>query len=71
MPPFGPIKRNDLIHYLRKLGFKEQAGRKHQHMARGSVKITLPNPHAGDLSKALLATILRKAGISREEWEKL
>ena len=29
------------------------------------------NPHRGDISKELLARILRRARISREEWEKL
>jgi predicted RNA binding protein YcfA (HicA-like mRNA interferase family) len=72
MPPFGPIKRADLIHYLRKAGFEApQSGGKHQHMKRGNVKVTLPNPHVGEIGKSLLARILRDALISREEWEKL
>jgi predicted RNA binding protein YcfA (HicA-like mRNA interferase family) len=72
MPPLGPIKRADLIYYLRKAGFEApQSGGKHQHMKRGAVRVTLPNPHAGDISKSLLTRILRDALISREEWEKL
>jgi len=72
MPPFGPIKRADLIHYLRKAGFgAPESGGKHQLMQRGPVKIRLPNPHAGDISKPLLARILRDALISRDEWERL
>lgn len=31
----------------------------------------IPNPHQGDISRGLLTRILRQAGISREEWEKL
>jgi predicted RNA binding protein YcfA (HicA-like mRNA interferase family) len=38
---------------------------------RGQVKITIPNPHDGDVGIGLLARILRQAGISREEWERL
>jgi hypothetical protein len=72
MPPFGPLKRVDLIRYLRNAGFEEpESGAKHQFMKRGAVKVRLPNPHAGDISKPLLARLLRDALISREEWEKL
>jgi predicted RNA binding protein YcfA (HicA-like mRNA interferase family) len=72
MPPFGPIKRTDLIFYFRRLGFQGPAGRgKHQGMYKGDRRLTLPNPHRADLSKNLLAKLLREAGISREEWEKL
>jgi hypothetical protein len=72
MPPFGPIKRADLIHYPRKAGFEEPlSGGKHQLMKRGAVKVRLPNPHKGDIGKPLLVRILRDALISREEWEKL
>jgi hypothetical protein len=39
-------------------------------MRRGDVTITLPNPHGRDIGVNLLATILREAGISREEWER-
>jgi hypothetical protein len=50
MPPLGPIKRRDLIRYLRKLGFEgPYAGGKHQYMVRGEVKLALPNPHQGDI----------------------
>ena len=72
MPPFGPIKRSELIYFLRKAGFEgPKAGRKHAFMKRVPAKVTIPNPHEGDISKPLLAKILRDAGISREEWEKL
>jgi predicted RNA binding protein YcfA (HicA-like mRNA interferase family) len=72
MPPFGPITRTDLIFYLRRAGCTDlRPGRKHQLMFRGGRRITIPNPHRGEISKNLLAKILRQAGISREEWEKL
>lgn len=72
MPPFKPIKRKDLIRYLRKLGFSSPTSRgKHQHMKKEDITLTIPNPHKGDISKGLLPQILREAGISREEWEKL
>lgn len=40
-------------------------------MLRGSMKLFILNPHVGDISRNLLARILRQAGISRDEWEAL
>jgi len=71
MPLFGPIKRKNLIRYLSELGFSNPTSRgKHQHMKKGDITLTIPNPHKGDISKGLLAQILKEAGISREEWER-
>jgi predicted RNA binding protein YcfA (HicA-like mRNA interferase family) len=72
MPPFGPIKRRDLIYHLRDLGFEgPHVGGQHQYMVRGTIKLRIPNPHQGDITEALLARILRQAGVSRVEWERL
>lgn len=72
MPRFGPIKRKDLVHYLSKLGFDgPYSGGKHQFMVRGDRTLRLPNPHQSDIGRDLLIRIVRQAGISREEWEKL
>lgn len=72
MPSFGPIKRKDLIYYLRQLGFKgPYSGGHHQFMARDDTTLRLPNPHKSDIGKELLARILRQARIDRSEWEKL
>jgi hypothetical protein len=38
-------------------------------MKRGDITVTLPNPHGRDIGVNLILTILREAGISREEWE--
>lgn len=40
-------------------------------MQKGSLVLTIPNPHRGDISIGLLAVILRQAGISRKVWEQL
>jgi hypothetical protein len=40
-------------------------------MRKGDITVIVPDPHRGDISKALLARLLRQAGISREEWERL
>jgi len=72
MPRFGPIKRRELIVYLRQLGFSgPYAGGKHQFMQKGNISQTIPNPHGGDIGPNLLGKILRQAGIERSDWEKL
>jgi predicted RNA binding protein YcfA (HicA-like mRNA interferase family) len=72
MPAFGPIKRSDLVRALKRLGFDgPYAGGKHEFMVKDSLKLRIPNPHQGDISRGLLAEILRQAEISREEWEAL
>jgi hypothetical protein len=55
MPPFGPIKRRDLIRALRRLSFEgPYSGGRHQYMVKGELKLYIPNPHGGEISKALL-----------------
>jgi len=72
MPPFGAVKRKDLVRYLKQLGFDgPYSGGKHQFMIRGDVTLRIPNPHQSDIGKELLARILRQGRIEREEWEKL
>jgi len=72
MPSFGPIKRKDLIRYLGKLGFEgPYVGGKHQYMVRGEIRLAIPNPHQSDISRDLLAKILRQGSIDRSEWERL
>jgi predicted RNA binding protein YcfA (HicA-like mRNA interferase family) len=68
MPTFGPIKRRKLIQNPSKLGFEgPYTGGRHQYMVKG--QLVIPNPHKGDISRALLSRILRQAGIDRNEWE--
>ena len=72
MPPFKPIKRQELIRQLKKLGFSEpKSGGNHQYMVKGQLKLFIPNPHQRDISKSLLTRILRQANITRDEWENL
>jgi predicted RNA binding protein YcfA (HicA-like mRNA interferase family) len=72
MPPFGPIKRKDLIRHLKQFGFEgPYSGGKHQFMVNGDITIRVPNPHQGDIGMELLSRILRQAGIDRDEWETL
>ena len=72
MPAFGSVKRKDLIRTLKQAGFDgPHAGGKLEFMVKGNLRLTLPNPHLGEISKDLLTRILKQAGISRSEWEKL
>ncbi|HPD16446.1 MAG TPA: type II toxin-antitoxin system HicA family toxin [Planctomycetota bacterium] len=72
MPPLGPVKRRDLIRFLRQLGFDgPYSGGRHQFMAKGELTLFIPNPHQGDIGVGLLARVLRQAGIDRAVWEKL
>ncbi|WP_395734664.1 type II toxin-antitoxin system HicA family toxin [Prosthecobacter sp.] len=68
----APISRAQLIKRLRALGWDgPYAGGKHQHMVKGLVQLTIPNPHGGsDIGINLLKLILDEAGISRQEWLK-
>jgi hypothetical protein len=72
MPPFGAIKRQELIRYFKQIGFQGPfPGGNHQYMVKGQLKVWIPNPHQGDISKSLLSRILRQANINREQWEEL
>ena len=72
MPAFGPIKRKDLIEFLKQSGFEgPYSGGKHQYMVKGQLKLAIPNPHQVEIGRDLMARILRQAGIEREDWERL
>lgn len=72
MPKFGPIKRKDLIRYLRQLGFIGlYSGGKHQFMVKEKLKVRIPNPHKSDIGENLLKQILKETGINRAKWEEL
>ncbi len=72
MPKIAPIKRKDLIYYLRQLGFDgPYSGGKHQFMIKGSLTVRIPNPHQGDIGKELLTRILKQAAIDKKDWENL
>lgn len=59
-----------LIQKLKRLGFMgPYSGGRHLFMRKNDFKLSIPNPHGGDLSSGLIAEILREAGISQEEWE--
>jgi hypothetical protein len=72
MPAIGPIRRRELIAYLRALGFEPPvSGGDHQYMRGRGRKLRIPNPHTEDISLGLPVRILRQGGIDRKEWEAL
>ena len=72
MPKFGPVKRKDLIRYLRQLNFTGPfSGGKHQFMVKENLKERIPNPHKSDIDKNLLNEILKEIGIDKTKWEEL
>ena len=65
------VSRKNLIKKFRSLGFKgPYSGGNPQFMARGDMKVRVPNPHgSGEIGESLLREILRQAGINKEEWD--
>lgn len=67
----SPVSRTDLVRRLRQLGYQgPYAGGKHEYMIRGKRRMTLPNPHSGDIGPGFLTRLLDEAEVSREEWER-
>ena len=72
MIPLKPISRIELIKLLRLAGFDgPYSGGKHQFMRRNGLKLTIPNPHQGNIDVGLLGRLLKQATISRDEWQAL
>lgn len=72
MPTLSPTKRKDLIKFFRKLGFDGPfRGGNHQYLIKDRLKVRIPNPHQGDISKSLLIRILKQANVEKETWGEL
>jgi len=64
-----PISLKNLIKRFRKFGFDgPYSGGRHLFMAKGTLKVRIPNPHKKEISKFLLAEILRQAEIPFNDW---
>jgi len=67
----APVSWAYLVKRLRQLGFDGPfRGGKHPYMLRGDLVLTVPNPHRGNISVALLSRILKQAGISRQDFHR-
>ncbi len=63
------ISWKKLVQKLRHLGFDgPYSGGRHLFMVKANLKLHIPNPHRGDISKHLVAEILRQAHIKSSEW---
>ena len=70
-PMLKNVSLNKLIQKFRKLGFEgPYSGGRHLFMSKCELKVRIPNPHKSDISKYLLAEILRQAGVSKSDWNK-
>ena len=69
MPRLYSISWYKFVRKMRVFGFAGpyQEG-KHPYMIKGSISVTIPNPHSGDISYDLLNRILKQAGISKISW---
>jgi len=67
----SPVSWTNLVRRLRKLGFDgPYQGGKQPYMIKGNLVLTIPNPHRRDIGVGLLSRILRRAGVTEEEWLK-
>ena len=66
------ISWRKLVRKFRNLGFDgPYSGGRHLFMRKGSLKVHIPNPHQGDISRSLVAEILRQAEISPTDWDRV
>ena len=64
-----PVSCKTLVRKLSSLGFDvPYVGGKHNFMVRGELRLTIPNPHSGDINIYLLSEILSRGNISRQDW---
>ncbi|MCL0074338.1 type II toxin-antitoxin system HicA family toxin [Dehalococcoidia bacterium] len=69
MTRLTPVSWDTLVQKLRNMTFEgPYRGGKHYFMLKDDFRLTIPNPHAQDIGIPLLKEILKRAGISREEW---
>ena len=67
-----PISRAELIRRLRALGWEgPYSGGPHMAMRKSNMRLTIPNPHKGDIDWSLTKRLLKQAGIDPNEWDKL
>ncbi|MEK7087362.1 MAG: type II toxin-antitoxin system HicA family toxin [Patescibacteria group bacterium] len=66
------ISWRKLVQKFRRLDFDgPYSGGRHLFMVKGKLKVRIPNPHRGDISRFLVAEILKQADISDEDWNEL
>lgn len=74
MPKLTPLKSNEVIRKLRALGYNGPIpGDRHVHMVHYASQKIIPVPSHGnkDVGVGLLRKIVRDAGVSADDWQKL
>lgn len=67
-----PIKHRELIAKLTKLNWSGPfGGGKHLYFVLGARKIYIPNPHGGDMPVGVLKDIIKRIGVTVEEFMNL
>ena len=69
MSKLSPVSWRELVKRLRKLGFEgPYQGGTHPYMVKGDLVLTIPNPHRREIGVDLLARVLKRGNIRREDW---
>ena len=65
-----PVKHREMLRRLRVLGWSgpQQKGA-HPFMTKAGRRLTVPNPHRGDIDWHLMKRILQQGDISPEDWD--
>ncbi len=67
-----PIKHREMLRRLRALGWTGPCQRgQHPFLVKGDRRLTIPNPHHGDIDWSLMKRILEQARVSTRDWDNL
>jgi predicted RNA binding protein YcfA (HicA-like mRNA interferase family) len=65
-----PIKHRELVRRFQKLGWQGPYQRgKHPFFVKDSRRLTIPNPHDGEVDWSLMKRILKQADVTPQQWE--
>jgi len=71
VPKLSPVSWKKLVKKLKKFGFEgPYSGGKHFFMIKGTLRLTIPNPHKKEISVDLLKRILEQSKIPVDTWIK-
>ena len=66
-----PIKYRELIGRLKRFGLEGPfTGGKHPYFLFGGLRVTIPNPHRGEVGRDIIKSILNRLGIVLEDFLK-
>jgi predicted RNA binding protein YcfA (HicA-like mRNA interferase family) len=67
-----PIKHRELVRRFRQLGWDGPWQRgKDPFLVKDGRRLTIPNPHEGDVDWSLMKRILAQARVSQSQWDSL